>query len=113
MSRVQIPSPTPILKKPNKSLVLHACYNLRQTLVPEHVEKMAFRLGIKVPVLVIEDDDLDSDAWFELNDESDAEDFVNFLVQQGLSEAAEILEQEPHLNSNGYRHFLRGWLRPE
>jgi len=87
--------------------------NQYQALTGAHRLAAAIAVGIKVPVLLIEDEDLDFDAWSELNDESDADDFCSFLGQQGLSEAAEILEGEQHLNSRGYMDFLRGWLRPE
>lgn len=82
-----------------------------RALTGAHRLAAAASLGIDVPVLLLEDDDLNLDAWSELDDDSDAEDIVIFLVEQRLAEAAEILEQESHLSSKSYLTFLRHWLR--
>jgi hypothetical protein len=83
-----------------------------QALTGAHRLATAVVLGIDVPALLIEDDDLDLDAWTELDEESDAEDFLAFLCQQGLTEAAEILGHESYLNTRNYLDCLRRWLHP-
>lgn len=72
----------------------------------------AEELDLEVPVLLIEDSDIDCEALAKLDQDSDAEDLLNALCAQGLTEVAEILEQESYLNTGSYLNFLRFWLRP-
>jgi hypothetical protein len=72
----------------------------------------AVELGMEVPVLLIEDEDLNFAAWSKLDDESDAEDILAFLLKQGLTEVAANLEEERDFFTSRYVQFIRGWLRP-
>lgn len=81
-----------------------------EALTGAHRLAAAVTLGMRVPVLLIEDEDLDFGAWNKLNEESDAEDVLALLCQHGLTQAAEILEQEPLLHTRTYLNFIRRWF---
>jgi hypothetical protein len=94
-----------------RPLIVRADGDGYKALTGAHRLAAAAAHGMNVPVLLVEDDDLDFDAWNELEEEIDGDDILAYLTEQGLSEVAEILEQERDFYTSRYIHFIRCWLR--
>jgi hypothetical protein len=68
-----------------------------QALTGSHRIATATYLGLSIPVLLLEDSDLDIDGWDAIDAAIDDDDLLIVLRDYGIIAAAELLAQEPNL----------------
>jgi ParB-like chromosome segregation protein Spo0J len=71
-----------------------------KALTGSHRLASALILGLEVPVLLIEDADLDADGWDAIDAANDDDDLLAALEQHGLIDAAALLKLEPNLGGS-------------